>query len=158
MIGFDDHVVIGLDTFQDRRNGYIFEINALGTQDDAIFTDESIEREDWNWDGVYCRRPGSMREGGRWRWPSPFTTIRFPREEVLEMGLLFFRSIRRKNETVYWPHLPANLSGAAMPRPPKYGTLTGLRGVIPGRNLQVKPFVVSGGQKAGGRGSHQRRP
>ena len=41
--GHDLHVVIGLDTFNDRRNGYIFEMNSLGTQDDAIFTDEAIQ-------------------------------------------------------------------------------------------------------------------
>jgi len=148
MIGFDDHVVIGLDTFQDRRNGYIFEINALGTQDDAIFTDESIEREDWNWDGVYWSEARIHEGGWTLEVAIPFTTIRFPREEVLEMGLLFFRSIRRKNETVYWPHLPATYRGRYA-QASQYGTLTGLRGVIPGRNLQVKPFVVSGGQKAG---------
>lgn len=148
MIGFDDHVVIGLDTFQDRRNGYIFEINALGTQDDAIFTDESIEREDWNWDGVYWSEARIHEEGWTLEVAIPFTTIRFPREEVLEMGLLFFRSIRRKNETVFWPHLPATYRGRYA-QASQYGTLTGLQGVVPGRNLQVKPFVVSGGQKAG---------
>ncbi len=148
MIGFDDHVVIGLDTFQDRRNGYIFEINPLGTQDDAIFTDESIEREDWNWDGVYWSEARIHEGGWTLEVAIPFTTIRFPREEVLEMGLLFFRSIRRKNETVYWPHLPATYRGRYA-QASQYGTLTGLRGVVPGRNLQVKPFVVSGGQKAG---------
>ena len=148
MIGFDDHVVIGLDTFQDRRNGYIFEINALGTQDDAIFTDESIEREDWNWDGVYWSEARIHEGGWTLEVAIPFTTIRFPREEVLEMGLLFYRSIRRKNETVFWPHLPATYRGRYA-QASQYGTLTGLRGVVPGRNLQVKPFVVSGGQKAG---------
>ena len=148
MIGFDDHVVIGLDTFQDRRNGYIFEINALGTQDDAIFTDESIEREDWNWDGVYWTEARIHEEGWTLEVAIPFTTIRFPREEVLEMGLLFFRSIRRKNETVFWPHLPATYRGRYA-QASQYGTLGGLEGVVPGRNLQVKPFVVTGGQKAG---------
>jgi hypothetical protein len=65
-IGLDDHVVIGLDTFNDRRNGYIFEMNSLGTQDDALFTDESIQ--DWNWDGVYRARRRHRRglgPGGR---------------------------------------------------------------------------------------------
>jgi hypothetical protein len=148
MIGFDDHIVIGLDTFRDRRNGYIFEMNALGTQDDAIFTDESIEREDWNWDGVYWSEARIHEEGWTLEVAIPFTTIRFPREEVLEMGLLFYRSIRRKNETVFWPHLPATYRGRYA-QASQYGTLVGLEGVVPGRNLQVKPFVVSGGQKLG---------
>ncbi|MFP5378968.1 MAG: DUF5916 domain-containing protein, partial [Vicinamibacteria bacterium] len=147
-IGFDDHIVIGLDTFNDRRNGYIFEINALGTQDDAIFTDESIEGEDWNWDGVYRSETRITDEGWTLEVEIPFTTIRFPREQALEMGLLIYRSIRRKNENVYWPHLPATYRGRYA-QASQYGTLTGLEGVTPGRNLQVKPFLLAGGQKSG---------
>jgi len=148
MIGLDDHIVIGLDTFQDRRNGYIFEMNALGTQDDAIFTDESIEREDWNWDGVYWSEARITDQGWTLEVAIPFTTIRFPREEVLEMGLLFFRSIRRKNETVYWPQIPATYRGRYA-QASQYGTLVGLEGITPGRNLQVKPSLVTGAQKIG---------
>ncbi|MDP1572145.1 MAG: DUF5916 domain-containing protein [Vicinamibacterales bacterium] len=147
-IGFDDHIVIALDTFNDRRNGYIFEINALGTQDDAIFTDESIEGEDWNWDGVYRSETRITADGWVLEVEIPFTTIRFPRDEALEMGLLIFRSIRRKNETAYWPHLPVTYRGRYA-QASQYGTLVGLEGVTPGRNLQVKPFIVTGGQKAG---------
>ena len=148
MIGLDDHIVIGLDTFRDRRNGYIFEVNALGTQDDAIFTDESIEREDWNWDGVYWSEARITDRGWTLEVAIPFTTIRFPREEVLEMGLLFFRSIRRKNETVYWPQIPATYRGRYA-QASQYGTLVGLEGITPGRNLQVKPSLVTGAQKFG---------
>jgi hypothetical protein len=145
-IGLDDHVVIALDTFNDRRNGYIFEMNSLGTQDDAIFTDETIQ--DWNWDGVYRSESRVTADGWVLEVAIPFTTIRFPREEVLEMGLLFYRSIRRKNETVYWPHLPATYrSGYAQAS--QYGTLAGLEGVTPGRNLQLKPYLLGGGQKTG---------
>jgi hypothetical protein len=146
-IGFDDHIVIGLDTFNDRRNGYIFEMNALGTQDDAIFTDESIEAEDWNWDGVYRSETRITDEGWTLEVAIPFTTIRFPREQAIEMGLLIYRSIRRKNETVFWPHLPVTYRGHYA-QASQYGTLVGLEGVVPGRNLQVKPFIVTGGQKA----------
>jgi hypothetical protein len=146
-IGLDDHIVIGLDTFKDRRNGYIFEVNALGTQDDAIFTDESIQRDDWSWDGIFWSETRITDEGWTLEVAIPFTTIRFPREDVLEMGLLFFRSIRRKNETVYWPHLPTTYRGRYA-QSSQYGTLVGLEGVTPGRNLQVKPFLLAGGQKA----------
>ncbi len=145
-IGLDDHIVIALDTFNDRRNGYIFEVNALGTQDDAIFTDESIQRDDWSWDGVFWSETRITDEGWTLEVAIPLTTIRFPREEVLEMGLLFFRSIRRKNETVYWPHLPTTYRGRYA-QASQYGTLVGLEGVTPGRNLQVKPFLLAGGQK-----------
>lgn len=141
--GWDDHIVIGLDTFNDRRNGYIFEINSLGTQDDAIFTDERIQ--DWNWDGVYWSEGGRTPEGWTLEVAIPFKTIRFPRADELPMGLLIYRSIRRKNESVFWPHLPATYSGRYA-QASQYGTLVGIEGVTPGRNVQIKPYVMGAGQ------------
>jgi hypothetical protein len=146
MIGLDDHIVIGLDTFKDRRNGYIFEMNSFGTQDDALFTDEQIQ--DWNWEGVYHSEARITEYGWTLEVAIPFTTIRFPREEVLEMGILFYRSIRRKNETVFWPHLPATYRGRYA-QSSQYGTLIGLEGVVPGRNLEIKPYLLAGAQKSG---------
>src|SRR5437868_8173729 len=47
----DDRIMIALDTYGDHRNGYIFEATPLGTQGDAIVTDESSTN--WNWEGVF---------------------------------------------------------------------------------------------------------
>lgn len=145
--GWDDHIVIGLDTFNDRRNGYIFEINALGTQDDALFTDERIQ--DWNWDGVYRSEAGRTPEGWTLEVAIPFRTIRFPRAEELPMGLLVYRSIRRKNESVFWPQLPVTYRGHYA-QASQYGTLLGIEGVRPGLNLQIKPFMLGAAQTAAG--------
>ena len=50
----DDKLEIALDTYLDRRNAYLFELNPLGTQDDALITDENRPTLDaWAWDGVY---------------------------------------------------------------------------------------------------------
>ena len=37
----DDKLEIALDTYLDRRNAYLFEMNPLGTQDDALISDEN---------------------------------------------------------------------------------------------------------------------
>jgi len=145
-IAYDDHINIGLDTFDDDKNGYIFEINSMGTQDDALFVDEGSM--DWNWDGVYHSEGRVTEDGWFLEVAIPFKTIRFPRSEVLRMGLILRRTIPRKNETMYWPHLPAtyrsNYSTAS-----QYGTLIGIEGVSPGRNVNVKPYVLGGAQHIG---------
>ena len=101
----DDNIRIGLDTYNDKRNAYIFEINPFGTQGDALITDESMTLSDWNWEGVY-ESEARITDGG-WVVEAaiPFTTIRFPDEAALEMGILVERTIRRKNEMVYFPHV-----------------------------------------------------
>ena len=41
----------------------------------------------------------------------PFTTIRFNRAQAPRMGVAFYRSIRRKNEELTWPHIAQRYSG-----------------------------------------------
>ena len=47
-IGGGDSVTVALDTFLDRRNGFIFQTNLLGALRDAQVTDERNENGDWN--------------------------------------------------------------------------------------------------------------
>ena len=142
----DDRVVIGLDSYHDRRNGYIFEVGALGTQDDAIFADESLVLDDWSWDGVFTTETKVTEDGWVLEMEIPFTTIRFADVEEPVMGIAFSRSIRRKNETVVWPHIGQNYkSGIAQVS--QYATLTGLKDVRRGHRLEIKPYGIVGAQE-----------
>jgi len=53
----DDYFEIIIDSRHDRRNAYVFQINPLGTQRDALITDEQQVSEtqdgDPGWDGVW---------------------------------------------------------------------------------------------------------
>jgi len=143
----DDRVIIALDTFFDRRNAYIFELNSFGTQGDAYITDETMTLADWNWEGVYRSEGRITDEGWVLEVAIPFTTIRFSRAESPEMGIAFYRSIRRKNENVYWPHIAQRYS-AGISQVSQYGRLTGLQDLRRGRYLEFKPYAMTGGQRA----------
>jgi len=143
-LDMDDHVVIGLDTYRDKRNSYIFEINSFGTQDDALVTDES--GQNWNWDGVYISEGNVTDFGWVLEVAIPFTTIRFSKDDNPEMAIAFNRAIRRKNESVYWPPLDRDYR-ARLVQVSQYGNLTGLGDIQPGRNIQVKPYAIGGAQK-----------
>ena len=155
-ISKDDRVVVALDTYLDRRNGYIFEVGALGTQDDALFTDESLDRPDWNWDGVFTTETTVNAEGWVLEMAIPFTTIRFADVEEPVMGIAFQRSIRRKNETVLWPHIGQDFVGG-IAQASQYATLTGLKDVRRGHRLEVKPFATLGGQALAGEPDFERQ-
>ena len=145
----DDRVILGLDTYHDRRNAYIFEVGALGTQDDALLSDESLDREDWNWDGVFTTETTVNPRGWVLEMAIPFTTIRFADVEEPVMGIAFLRSIRRKNETVVWPHISQDYR-AGIAQVSRYAPLTGLRGIHRGRHLELKPYATLGGQQPAG--------
>ncbi|MCK5652369.1 MAG: carbohydrate binding family 9 domain-containing protein, partial [Gemmatimonadetes bacterium] len=149
----DDGILIGLDTYHDRRSAYIFEVNPLGTQDDAHFTNESLTfPDDWAWEGVYESEGRITDRGWELEVAIPLTTIRFE-EGVSAMGVAFYRSIRRKNERVTWPHIPqrmrAGLQGG-MDQASQYATLVGFEDLEPGRHIEVKPYGILGAQKLAG--------
>ena len=144
----DDHVWIALDTYHDRRNAYLFEMNAFGTQGDALFSDESMTLADWNWEGVYRSEARITDEGWVLEVAIPFTTIRFSSDEAPEMGIAIRRAIRRKNEDVYWPHIGQDFRGG-ITQVSQYATLTGMRDLRRGRYMELKPFGIAGAQKLG---------
>ena len=146
-ISQDDNVWIGLDTYHDRRNGYLFELNPFGTQGDALITDESSMN--WDWEGVYQSQARITDEGWVLEVAIPFTTIRFSSEDAPEMGVAVRRNIRRKNEEVFWPHIPARFRGGFR-QVSQYATLKGLRDLPQGRYLELKPFIIAGAQKLDG--------
>jgi hypothetical protein len=145
----DDRVIIALDTYADGRNAYIFELNSFGTQGDALISDEDMTLDDWNWEGVYESEARVTDDGWVLEVAIPFTTIRFSDEEAPEMGVAVYRSIRRKNEEVTWPHIPQRFRSGIF-QVSQYARLTGLRELRRGRHLEVKPFAIAGAQKLAG--------
>ena len=143
-VPYDDRVAIGLDTFNDDRNGYVFGMNAYGTQEDGQFTDEGPVS--WVWESVYYSEGRITDEGWELEVAIPFTTIRFPRTESVVMGLVLYRRIRRKNEDVFWPHIPQRFR-AGIDQASQYADLVGLEGLRRGRNIEFKPFAIAGAQK-----------
>ncbi len=150
----DDNIRIGLDTYLDRRNAYIFEINPFGTQGDALITDESMTLADWNWEGVYESEARITEAGWVVEAAVPFTTIRFADEPEPTMGILVERTIRRKNEFVYWPHVGQEFR-SGLTQVSQYATLTGLEDLRRGRYMEAKPFAVAGRTELGAGGGDE---
>ena len=139
----DDNVRIGLDTYHDRRNAYIFELNPFGTQGDALITDESMTLADWNWEGVYESEGRITEDGWVVEAAVPFSTIRFSDDDAPTMGILLERTIRRKNEFVYFPHVSQEFRSGLV-QVSQYATLVGLEDLRRGRYMEAKPFAIAG--------------
>ena len=137
----DDNIRIALDTYDDDRNAYMFEVGVLGTQDDALISDESST--DWNWDGIYTTEARITEEGWVLEIEIPFTTIRFDDTEAPEMGIAIARTIRRKNESVFWPHIGQEYRSGIV-QVSRYARMTGLRDLQKARHIELKPHAISG--------------
>ena len=142
----DDKLEIALDTYHDRRNAYLFEMNPLGTQDDALITDENRPGlDEWAWDGVYISEGKVTDFGWVLEVAIPWTTLRFPNKDELTMGLAIKRYINRKNESVIWPHIGLEYSSDIY-QVSQYAILKGLKDIKRGKDIKIKPFAIGGTQ------------
>jgi uncharacterized protein DUF5916/cellulose/xylan binding protein with CBM9 domain len=136
--GSSDGFRVILDTFEDQRNGYQFATNPAGAKWDAQMSNEGRENNS-NWDGIWEVETRVTELGWYAELRIPFRTLKFGRDDPQTWGVNFERKIRRLNEDSYWAPLPRIYS---LERVSMAGTLEGMRGVRPGRNLRVKPYVL----------------
>jgi hypothetical protein len=128
-----DSVGIFLDPFGDRRSGYVFTVHAGGSQYDGLLA-EGADPDD-TWDGIW----ESASRIEEWGWAAevaiPFKSLRFATDQP--WGLNIRRDISRKNERAFWQFLPRFDQRF---RPSKSGTLEGITGIEPGRNIEAVPY------------------
>ena len=145
----DDHAYISLDTYLDKRNAYLFEMNALGTQDDATITDEGLTLDSFSWNAVFRSETVIDDEGWTMEVAIPFRQLRFPKADSLDFGLMLSRMINRKNERVIWPPIGLEFGGqfGVLSAVSQYGVLKGLSNIRRGRNIEIKPYIITGVQQ-----------
>src|SRR5829696_5652501 len=139
----DDKVEILLDTYHDRRNAYRFALNPLGTQQDALITDEGRDLN-LSWDAPWVSAARIDQSGWIVEIAIPLTTLRF-KEGASTWGLNFARIIRRKNEENLWTSWQRSFG---LERVSQAGELIGVEEIKRRRLLQVKPYA-SGGWREG---------
>jgi hypothetical protein len=146
----DDRLEIILDTFHDHRNAFLFVVNPLGTQYDALITDEG---QDVNveWDERWWSETNITDSGWTAEIRIPFTTLRSP-EGLDTIGINFKRFIRRKTETAQWTGWDRDFSFHQVSQA---GHLTGVGEMRTGLRLRIKPYALGGFQDPtiGGRAS-----
>jgi hypothetical protein len=137
----NDNFAVELDTFHDRRNGFLFYVTPLGALFDGMTTDERQNNSDWN--TVWEAKVGRFDGGWIAEIAIPFKSLRYlpGREQV--WGINLRRNIRAKNEWSYLAPLKAAWGQTAIFRVSAAATLTGLETPPVGKNLEVKPYAIS---------------
>ena len=127
----DDAVFVILDTYLDKRSGYAFIVNPLGTQTDLRIADDG-RSIDSNWD----TRWQAAVTRSKWGWSAeiaiPYSSISYD-QALTEWGINFGRIIRDNSETSYWSGIMNSdyrisqggiLSGLELPQQKRSFTLT----------------------------------
>ncbi len=148
----EDNFQVILDTFHDRRSGYMFVTSPLGAKLEQQVAEEgeggwrgrNSNNVNINWDGVWD--VVSRRTAGGWvsEIAIPMVTLRFPRTEQQVWGVNFMRNIRRKNEQVFWAPISKEYT---LTRVSLAGTMTGIGAVNRGLDLRMTPYMLAGGRQ-----------
>ena len=130
-----------LDTFYDRRNGILFNLNPLGGRMDGQITNERDFNLDWN--PIWDLKTGRFEGGWTFEAQIPFSSLRYRpgREQV--WGIQFRRNIQAKNEVSYLTPMDQGLRQGAITQVSQAATLVGLEIQDSSRLFEVKPYAIS---------------
>jgi hypothetical protein len=126
-----------LDTFGDRRNGYVFATNPAGARADEQVTHEGRDLNT-SWDAPWVARTRRGPDGWTVEMAIPLRSIR-SQHGAEHWGINFSRRIRRKNELAYWAPIPRAYT---LHRLSLAGNLSGVGDFGRGRDLRVTPYVA----------------
>jgi Domain of unknown function (DUF5916)/Carbohydrate family 9 binding domain-like len=136
-IDTDDRVTINIDTFQDHKHAYWFDVNPYGVQYDGRTTDGI--GDDPSWEGLWYSE-GRITENGYVVLETiPFKSIRFPKGRKQIWNICLARAIQRNNEFSVWPFI----SHARLPEfVGQFAPIEIDEDISPGRNIQLIPYGI----------------
>lgn len=145
-----DFFGILIDTFNDKENALAFFTTPTGLRWDAsIFNDAVTERQDqlplnlsWNtfWDVVTVRN----EEGWFAEFRIPLSSLRFQEKDgKVVMGIIAWRSIARKNETIIFPAVSPDSGDWAIMKPSLSQEVV-MEKIQSQKPLYITPYILGG--------------
>jgi hypothetical protein len=137
----NDNFGVQLDTFHDKRNGFLFYVSPVGGMFDGATSDERQNNADWNtvWEAKTTRND----QGWFAEIAIPFKSLRYRPGRDQVWGINIRRTIRAKNEYSYIVPMRPSWGIIAMFRSSAAATLIGLQTPPASKNLEVKPYGIS---------------
>jgi len=123
---------IGFDTYNNKQDGYFFELYASGVQRDS-------KQSDLTYNAVWDSKVRILSNGWSLEIKIPYSALRFPSVENQEWGLQITRTIERRKEFAQWALVPKNVNNALI----YWGKLTGITSIKAPVRLSVTPFATA---------------
>lgn len=144
-----DKFSIDLSPFNDGINGFTFLVSASGVQTDLNRSSRGRRgfgpsRGDENWDAVWDSDVKIHDSGWNVEIEIPYTALRFPKKNIQEWGINFWRDIRRIDEQSSWNFVDREIRNQMN----FLGILKGIEGIKPPLRLSLSPYVSSYLQKS----------
>lgn len=132
----DDSVSVVLDTYGDRRTGYLFQVNAAGARLDGLIS--GPEHPSLDWDGIWDARVTRTPQGWTAELEIPARTLSFT-EGQTAWGINLERNIAR-DRTVMRAFSPT--LDSYLPDLSRAGRIEGVEILKQGKGLELSPFFA----------------
>ena len=136
----NENLTFAIDTLHDRRNGYVFQTNALGALRDMAVTDD---QQNQAWNGIWNVKTARFENGWTVEVAIPFKTLRYRGSGPQTWGINLRRLVKWKNEFSYLSLVPAALGTGGISRMASAATVVGLETPAQSKNLELKPYAVA---------------
>lgn len=150
----DDIVRIYFDTYDDKKQAFVFQVNPSGIQTDGIFSESMggrgrggggggggmgfFDRIDRNWDAYFKAAAKIDEDGYTIEMAIPFKSLRFPDTQTQKWGFQIQRNIPRKNEEIYLFPRSRSVNGFLI----QFGQLEIEGPIAKGKNLEIMPVLT----------------
>jgi Domain of unknown function (DUF5916)/Carbohydrate family 9 binding domain-like len=136
----NENLTFAIDTFHDRRNGYVFQTNALGALRDMAVTDD---QQNQAWNGIWQVKTARFENGWTVEVAIPFKSLRYKGSGPQTWGINLRRLVKWKNEFSYLSLVPAALGTGGISRMASAATVVGLETPAESKNIELKPYAVA---------------
>ena len=133
-IGNDDFFVLFLNGYNDKQQSLELFVTAAGVQADSKITNEN--GEDFSWNGIWYSAAKIVENGWTVEMKIPFSELRFPKSEVQNWGLNFFRQINRTKTAYTWNYINNQKGGFLL----YDGVLENIKNIDPPIRLSFMPY------------------
>ncbi|MEE4176334.1 MAG: DUF5916 domain-containing protein [Bacteroides sp.] len=141
-----DQFWVDINPFNDGIYGFRFKVSASGVETDINMSGSSGDRGDINWDAVWRSHVSITNQGWIVEMEIPYSALRFPKNNVEDWGINFWREIRRNRESSSWNFVDRRIGNVMG----SMGLLSGMEGIDPPLRLALFPYLVGYMEKNGG--------
>ena len=131
-----DDMIVGVDSYHDRRTAYLFRLTAGGAMSDGYMFNDG--EEDWGWNAVWQGATQVDSLGWTAEYRIPLSQLRYVPSGDNTFGLSIMRRIARKGERPVWPLIRRSKTGFVS----QYAEVPGFTGLTAPRRVELMPYTV----------------
>ncbi len=136
-MALSDDIIIGIDSYNDKRTGYMFRLTPAGTMSDGYMFNDG--NEDWGWNAVWEGAAQIDSLGWTAEYRIPLSQLRYVPSGDNTFGIIVMRRIARRGERVSWPLFRRSKTGMVS----QWASMSGFANLPAPRRMELMPYSVA---------------